>query len=186
MGGTGGGNTITGLRFEKTVDLYAALRATGRFTFEEIFCLHNKKRQRCGIKLFENGVHKASLARQEEFARFIECEYGVVMKKRLTWSFEPDDGLVLISSPLKVFIVETKFQQTKGSVDEKPSSCHYRQERWTHLFAGTDLGKARVQLIYVLSSWFLKPKYKDMIAYVKSQGCLVFINEPVPMDVFGL
>jgi len=67
-------------------------------------------------------------------------------------------------------IYEKKFQQTAGSADEKPQTCAFKIYQFRKI--GKAIGAEKVTYTYLLSSWFAKPEYKDMLDYIKSvEGC---------------
>ena len=67
-------------------------------------------------------------------------------------------------------VFEKKFQQCEGSADEKPQTCAFKL--WEFSKIGKALGANKVTYTYLLSSWFSKPKYKDMLEYITSvPGC---------------
>lgn len=67
-------------------------------------------------------------------------------------------------------IIEKKFQQTAGSADEKPQTCAFKIHQFKKI--GKAIGADKVTYTYLLSSWFAKPEYRDMLDYIKSvEGC---------------
>lgn len=67
-------------------------------------------------------------------------------------------------------IYEKKFQQVAGSADEKPQTCAFKIFQFRKI--GKAIGAKKVTYTYLLSSWFSKPEYKDMLDYIKSvDGC---------------
>ena len=67
-------------------------------------------------------------------------------------------------------IYEKKFQQVAGSADEKPQTCAFKIHQFKKI--GNAIGAKSVTYTYLLSSWFAKPEYKDMLEYIKSvDGC---------------
>ena len=73
-------------------------------------------------------------------------------------------------------VFEKKFQQSEGSADEKPQTCAFKI--WEFSKIGKALGAEKVTYTYILSSWFAHPKYKDMLAYIKTvPGCDYILKE---------
>lgn len=67
-------------------------------------------------------------------------------------------------------IYEKKFQQVSGSADEKPQTCAFKIFQFRKI--GKAIGAEKVTYTYLLSKWFAKPEYKDMLDYIKSiDGC---------------
>ena len=70
----------------------------------------------------------------------------------------------------EVIIYEKKSQQTEGSADEKLQTCAFKILEYKKLFSTFHLNK--ISYIYILSDWFKKPMYKDVLEYIKSvPGC---------------
>ena len=81
-----------------------------------------------------------------------------------------------------LYILELKFQEVAGSVDEKLQTCDFKNKQYCKLLAPL---KIDVKYVYVLNDWFKKNEYKDVLSYVESVGCYYFFNE-VPLAFFGL
>ena len=88
-----------------------------------------------------------------------------------TWSktMEPDNVLFLGNT---VNIIEIKYQQVKGTVDEKLQTCEFKKNQYERL-----LPTYAVNYIYFLSSWYLDPQYRDVLNFIYSKGCFYFFPE---------
>ena len=42
-----------------------------------------------------------------------------------------------------------------------------------------------IEYIYVLSDWFKRPKYRDVLNFIDDVGCLYFFNE-LPLRILGI
>ncbi len=104
-------------------------------------------------------------------------DYSKIISKRLL----PDDALLVLENNT-LFIVEIKFQEVAGSVDEKLQTCDFKSKQYHRLLSPL---KIKVKYTYVLNEWFKKPEYNDVLDYIKKVGCFYFFNE-VPFDFFGL
>ncbi|HSZ84585.1 MAG TPA: hypothetical protein VK787_01065, partial [Puia sp.] len=91
----------------------------------------------------------------------------------------PDQGILINNN---FFILEVKFQGGSGSVDEKLQTCHFKKRQYEKLLKPLGL---QIQFIYVLSDWFKRPEYKDVLEYIKEVGCQYVFNE-IPLNVIGL
>ncbi|WP_308035643.1 hypothetical protein [Neisseria cinerea] len=175
IGGIGGARTQTGLRFEERTDL--------RQLFEEIPGYDLRKtNDNAGYEVWFNGELKAYCFKKYEFYQFLERpEYNINWKDHLSKRLLPDNGLFIIIRDT-LFIIEIKFQQTPGSVDEKLQTCDFKRKQYTKLVHS--LGW-RVEYVYVLNDWFTKPEYKDVLDYIISVNCHYQFNT-VPLKWFGL
>ena len=68
-----------------------------------------------------------------------------------------------------MFIIEKKFQQTSGSVDEKIQTGYFKKMHYEELFT-----HFKIYYIYCLSDWFKKEEYKSTINYLKKIVFLYF------------
>ncbi len=175
IGGIGGARTQTGLRFEERTDL--------RKLFEEIPGYDLRKTyDNAGYEVWFNGELKAYCFKKYEFYRFLKRPgYSINWKDHLSKRLLPDNGLFIIIRDT-LFIIEIKFQQTPGSVDEKLQTCDFKRKQYTKLVHS--LGW-RVEYVYVLNDWFTKPEYKDVLDYIISVNCHYQFNT-IPLRWFGL
>ena len=67
-----------------------------------------------------------------------------------------------------LFIIEVKYQQVEGSVDEKLQTCDFKRKQYLKLVVGLGL---KVEYVYVLNDWFKDPRYKDVLNYINSVNC---------------
>ena len=101
--------------------------------------------------------------------------YRYMKSKGLNWEdyisrrILPDEAYLDYDAD-ELRIYEKKFQQTSGSADEKPQTCGFKLHQFKKI--GKAIGAEKVTYTYLLSSWFAKPEYKDMLDYIKSiEGC---------------
>ena len=88
----------------------------------------------------------------------------------------------MVISDKKLFIVEIKFQEVGGSVDEKLQTCDFKKKQYQKIVYSLGL---KVEYVYVLCNWFKHPKYKDTLDYIKSMDCYYFF-EDLPLKFLGL
>lgn len=170
-GGIGGGNTITGLLFEKQTDLLELLDATPNYEV---------KAGEIGKLILYKSEVVASCYRKHDLYRFLEKEeinWRVLISKRLL----PDDALYVIHNNT-LFVIEVKFQNVAGSVDEKLQTCDFKRKQYMKLMSQLNI---EVEYIYVLSDWFKKPEYKDTLDYIISVNCQYYFSY-LPLHKLGL
>ncbi len=166
-GGVGGGNTITGLNFEKKTDILNLLKS--------------KK----GYKVISNIIYYedkevAKSFKKNSLYKFLETK-GVDYTRILSKKLLPDDAIyVVINNTL--FIIEVKFQKVEGFVDEKLQTCDFKRKQYAKLMAPLNI---EVEYIYILSDWFRNPKYKDVLDYIISVGCQYYFKY-LPLQKLGL
>lgn len=167
-GGKGGGKTITGLKFESRVTLEKVIAAIPNYKVS-----NNKV-------YFKNELIAEFYPKHKLYKDLLEpnhIDYSQIISKKLL----PDETILILKDKT-LFIIEIKFQEVAGSVDEKLQSCDFKNKQYTKLLAPLNIS---VKYCYVLSDWFNDPSYKDVLEYVKSVGCYYFFDE-LPMEFLGL
>ncbi len=166
-GGIGGNRTQTGLKFEKRQDLLKEIATLKGYTIRENI-------------IYYKGREVARSYKKHDLYKFLE-EQGVNWKKQISKKLLPDEALyVLVNNTL--FIIEMKYQQVSGSVDEKLQTCDFKKKQYRKLMAPLNI---EVEYIYILSHWFKDPSYKDTLDYVISMGCQYYF-EWLPLQKLGL
>jgi hypothetical protein len=173
IGGKGGGNTLTGLNFEKKVDFHELLSAIPGYRVEKLS-------DKAGLGVFFEDELVARCFRKHDFYKFLE-EEGVNWKPILSKKLLPDDALLVIVRET-LFIIEVKYQQVAGSVDEKLQTCDFKRKQYIKLVASLGL---KVEYVYVFNDWFKKTEYKDVLDYIHSVNCYYKFNE-LPLSWLGL
>lgn len=158
-GGVGGDKTKTGLDFEGHVDFQKLITDIPGYAVKEIA-------YKAGKGVFYKNKLIARCFKKHDFYRFLTEEKidwkGILSKKLL-----PDDALLVIVRET-LFIIEVKYQQVAGSVDEKLQTCDFKRKQYLKLVSPLGL---KVEYVYVLSAWFEKPEYKDVLEYINSVNC---------------
>lgn len=166
-GGKGGGNTKTGLLFEKRVNLLSLLKSKKGYSVNGNSILYKGKEIAKSFK--KNTLYKYLESKKLDYKKYIS-------KKLL-----PDEAVyVIVNNTL--FIVEIKFQKVAGSVDEKLQTCDFKRKQYAKLMAPLNI---EVEYIYILNDWFRKPEYKDVLDYVISVGCQYYFHY-LPLQKLGL
>lgn len=157
--GFGGGNTLTGLNFEREVDFQILLAAKPGYALKNDDGL-------AGKVVYFNGKPVARCFRKNDFYKFLD-EKQVNWRPLISKKLLPDDALLVIVRDT-LFIIEVKYQQVAGSVDEKLQTCDFKRKQYLKLV--TPLG-LMVEYVYVLNDWFKDPAYKDVLDYIQSVNC---------------
>jgi len=105
------------------------------------------------------------------YLKSIKVDWENIISKKLL----PDEAYFNpITKEFKIF--EKKFQQTPGSVDEKPQTCGFKIKQFEKI--GKALGAVSTTYTYIFNNWFKKPEYKDMLEYIDSvPGCSYIFME---------
>jgi hypothetical protein len=139
-----------------------------------------KSKSRAGVDVYFEDKLVARCFRKYDFYKFLD-ENNINWKEIVSKKLLPDDSLLAIVRET-LFIIEVKYQQVAGSVDEKLQTCDFKRKQYLKLV--TPLG-LRVEYVYVLSDWFKKPEYKDVLDYIQSVNCHYKFNE-LPLAWLGL
>lgn len=165
--GKGGGNTITGLHFERKTDILSLLRTKRGYKVK-------------GSVVYYNDEEVAKSFKKHALYKFLK-ENGIDYKEILSKKLLPDEAIyVIVNNTL--FIIEMKFQKVGGSVDEKLQTCDFKRKQYAKLMAPLNI---EVEYIYILSDWFRKNEYKDVRDYIISVGCQFYFDY-LPLQKLGL
>ena len=164
-GGKGGGNTITGLYFEDKVDFLTLLKNITNYKVV-------KNSDNIGHDIYHLDKYVARCFKKYAFYKFLDkskIKWEEIISKRLL----PDTAL-LVTAQKTLFIIEVKYQQVAGSVDEKLQTCDFKRKQYLKLVCPIGL---KVEYVYVLNDWFKKPEYKDVLDYIRSVSCHYKFNK---------
>lgn len=166
-GGTGGSNTLTGLKYEAKVDLSEFLNSQKGYFVN-------------GTKVYFNQKLVARLFKKHALYKFLK-ENNIDWNKHISKQLLPDNCIYVIINNT-AFILEIKHQEVAGSVDEKLQTCDFKKKQYTKLFSELNY---RVEYCYILDGWFKNLKYKDTLDYIISVGCKYYFDY-IPLNELGL
>jgi len=174
-GGTGGGNTTTGLIFEKDTDLQKELEKNPNLKIVEE--KNGKTVKYFSVKL--NNYTVGLLLPKDKLYNFL-LENGIDSESIISKKLLPDECYYSIGRN-EFTIIEKKYQGVKGSVDEKLQTCDFKRRQYMRLL---EQFKAKVQYVYVLSDWFKQPGYRDVLSYIKFVKCdYYFQGQPLLLEL---
>ncbi len=158
--GAGGSNTnVNGLSYEIKTDLSSLFS-------EEII---DKKMGTKKIKFIQYNDYEFVNANKSKLYKYMETngERNIQLQQAAGCK-EPDEAYIDIHRKL-VFIIEKKFQQTPGSVDEKIQTGPFKKLHYSKQFPNY-----KVHYIYCLSDWFKRDEYNSVIDYLQENNIPVF------------
>lgn len=162
--GEGGSNTKTGLIFENKSDIRKLFKNNVQYELTE--------HQDGYFILSQNSKEIAIIAKKYNFYKFLATQ-NINWKHYLSKRLLPDETIFVIAKKC-LNIIEIKYQQVAGSVDEKLQTCDFKCKQYQKLVSSLDWS---VNYIYILNDWFKKPEYKDTLEYIKSSGCKYYFNK---------
>ena len=158
--GTGAGGKKTnknGLLFENT-SLFSENKI---ITCEQHFI--NKK---CFEKFILNNQTYYNSTKYSLYNLIPDYDKDVCKNKKLI----PDEFFVNLEQK-QIYILEKKFQQTSGSVDEKIQSADFKRFHYKKIFPNYS-----IHFSFVFNDWFKKNKYKSEFEYFNLQNIQFFFN----------
>jgi len=175
--GLGGANTQTGAIFEGNVDLVTFLK-----TLQGYECLlnPNSKGKSEWYDIFFQNEFVASSFKKHALYNYLKLQ-NIRWNKILSKKLLPDDAIYVIKENT-IFIIEVKYQQVAGSVDEKLQTCGFKLMQYKKLFAQLNY---EVEYLYILNDWFKKPEYRDVLDYIIYSNCKYYFNY-LPLKKIGL
>ena len=173
--GIGGSNTKTGLKFEGQTDLADFIRKQIGYKIEAKTGYTGN-----GFDVCYLDNHVGLILKKHGLYVYLE-QHGIEWQQILSKKLLPDDSLFVILKNT-FYIIECKFQQVEGSVDEKLQTCDFKKKQYQKLLSQIN---CKVEYIYLLSEWFRKPKYKDVLDYIISVNCSYYF-EYLPLTELGL
>ena len=125
---------------------------------------HASRDTSTGLK-FEDKIHVISSGinlTKHKLYKYMD-KLGIKWKDIISKQILPDEAY-FDENTKELKIYEKKFQQVKGSADEKPQTCAFKIHQFKKI--GNAIGAKSVTYTYLLSSWFARPEYKYMLVYI--------------------
>lgn len=166
--GGGAQTNVNGLHFEQTTELRDVLEASPDLVL-------------VGDDVYKEGELIATLYKKHSLYKNLLVPNGIDYSTLISKQLLPDDA-ILVYRTRTLFIIEKKFQGSKGSVDEKLQTCDFKKRQYIKLLSPL---KLNVEYCYYLSDWFKDASYEDVRQYIESVGCRYFFDE-IPLDFLGL
>lgn len=163
-------NTLTWLRFEAKTSLQDKLKEM------DWYAIFNNR------SVYYKNKHVAEIYQKHNLYKYLLEPNHIDYTKFISKKLLPDNAIyVIIRNTL--YIIEIKYQEVAGSVDEKLQTCDFKKKQYERLLRPLNL---KVEYCYVLR-WarFSKPEYKDVLNYIQAVWCRYFFDE-LPLDYLWL
>jgi len=167
--GIGWWKTITGLHFESRVSFEQALLKINWYSIQK------------NTYVFFRGEKIAEIYQKHWLYKNLLEPNKIDYKKLISKKLLPDNAIYVISKWI-LYIIEIKYQEVAGSVDEKLQTCDFKKKQYQRLLEPLKLS---VEYCYVLSERFMKPEYKDVLNYIQAVWCKYFFGD-LPLDYLWL
>jgi len=135
-----------------------------------------KSKNRAGLDIYFEGEFVARLFKKYEFYQFLE-ENKINCKGIITERLIPKIS-VFNANLNKIFILDIKNLSSQRYIYEKLQTSDFKRKQYQKLVSPLGLF---VEYVYVLSDWFKKPEYKDVLDYIQSVHCHYKFNE-IPLS----
>lgn len=166
--GGGAQTNANGLKFERDTDILVELQKLPYLTSE-------------GEDIFYEGKLVASVYEKHGlYKKFLEPQ-GIIGREILSKLLLPDTA-VINHKTKQVFIVEKKFQERSGSVDEKLQTGDFKLRQYRRLLEKTEY---EGHFLFLLNGWFERNEYDDVKKYIKDVDCDYFL-ETLPFEKIGM
>ncbi|MBO4998186.1 MAG: hypothetical protein J6D02_09335 [Lachnospira sp.] len=165
--GGGARTNQNGLHFEQTTSLNDALIRAGYHVDNHV--------------VYKENIKVGMSVPQKRLYTYFLNPHGIFYYDYNSKEWRPDEAFINFENQT-AYIIEKKFQNCAGSVDEKLPSCHFKKLEYQKLFHPLQFD---VEFIYIFNDWFLDNKYRDTLDYITQMGCYYFYNE-IPLDFLGL
>ena len=174
----GGYQTMkNGLNFEGRTDLLKSFEKNKNFSLERDII----KEKSVSCKIYKNKKYIGHYYEKHSFySQFLE-KNGVNWKKLISKKYLPDSVFVNNTNDT-IYIIEKKYQEDPGSVDEKLQTCDFKKKIYEKLLDELEI---KVEYYYLLNDWFEQEQYSDVFHYIDKVGCKKFINF-IPFEVLGI
>lgn len=168
-GGTAGSRTLTGLNFERETDLRTSLLTNENIVIKE-------------HEVYEGTTLVGYILQKHDFYKKFLKTNQIDYREKISKKLLPDEAyFCLLKNTL--IIIEKKYQEVAGSVDEKLQTCDFKKKQYEKLCES--LNGVKVEYVYVLNDWFKDKAYKDVLEYVKEVGCKYYFDQ-LPYELFGI
>lgn len=153
--GGGAQTNINGLGYERDTNLMEIISELEGFTIDN-------------NKIYRNGSLVAKhFSKNSLYSGFLTIE-GIDYRNHISSKLLPDDAIITKDT---CYIIEKKYQNGSGSVDEKLQTFQFKKEQYQKMFS---LLNIRVEIYYLLNDWFQQPKYRDTLAFIENNGSRYF------------
>lgn len=174
--GGGAKTNKNGLKFEQDTVIEKAL-SEANFDVDTNANTIIKDLKEIGKYSRKNGLYKDILGLEKD-------EWCKAISKQLL----PDEVLYVFEKKT-IYIIEKKFQNGAGSVDEKLQTCDFKLKQYKKLIAFANKKNNtnnKVEYLYILGGkYFLDPKIKeklkDVFQYITDQNCKYYF-ENIPLS----
>lgn len=193
-GGKGGSETNKhGLWFEFNTDLEKILLNLGYEVTEIAPAKRGTKTKAYSVSMSGKQIGiLLSKSRLYEVLKNLADENSISWTNPLSANLEPDTAFLNLETKT-LHILEKKAMKVSGSVDEKLQTFPFKIRQYRKLLDGLLLESQEIKIhfAYILSFWFQRPGYADVLEYMREHNVEYWIQESeddwsLPISIMGL
>lgn len=155
--------------------------------FEDKYKFANQFKNVEGLSIDErgditiNGTIVGTVCGQYKLGHYMKAR-GLNYKDILSKRQFPDDCLIDYTSNT-MYIIESKYQERSGSVDEKLESATFKRAQYQKV-ADSLFPGMKVEYAFIFNDWFKNPRYADVLQHLRSNGIEYYFNEFPDVNLF--
>ena len=153
--GGGAQTNANGLKFERDTDLLQVISSIDEYKVE-------------GNKVYKGQKLVAEYFSKHNLYTMFLSPNGINYKDYISAKLLPDDVIIVEDT---CYIIEKKYQNVGGSVDEKLVTFPFKREQYQKMFSPLHM---KVEFYYLLNDWFKNGRYRDTLAYIENNGAKYF------------
>lgn len=178
--GGGAQTTLNGLEFERDTDFSELVDLLENYEVREIDFKDKKKIK--GFEVYRKDEEKliGKIMPQNRFYDFLE-ELNIENTNSKKW--QPDDVFINFENRT-IYIIEKKWQEIEGSVDEKLLGFGNKRRIYQRLLDKSETPFS-VSFIFIGNDFFEKDSYRDYFEMLRGDGIKIMIGK-YDMKFFGL
>lgn len=165
-------------RSRKKTDFSQMVSSLKEYQIEEINFKDKKKSK--AYKVYRNAKLIGKIMSKHRFYNFLADE-NIESTNSKGWL--PDEAFINFENHT-VYIIEKKWQEVKGSVDEKLLGLGNKRRLYQRLLDKAE-NPYSVQFVFVGNDYFLNEEHKDVLEMLRGDGVTIMIDK-IDMKFFGL
>ena len=178
--GGGANTTLNGLKFERDIEFSELVDTLPNYELKEIDFKDKKVTK--GFEVYRIG-EKEPMGKIMPKNRFYDFLKDLNIENTNSKQWQPDEVFINFENNT-VYIIEKKWQETRGSVDEKLLGFGNKRRLYQRLLDKSDKPFS-VSFVFVGNDFFKEDSYRDYFEMLRGDGIKIMI-EKYDMNFFGL
>lgn len=170
---TSGGGSQTnhnGLKFERDTDFSELVSQLEKYSLEEI--IYDDKKKYRGFDVYRDDKFVGKIV---PHTRFYDWLKEINLENTNAKHGDPDECFINYENKT-VYIIEKKWQQTSGSVDEKLFGFGNKRRLYQRILDSVE-DPFSVQFVFVGNDFFKQKSYRNYFEMLRGDGVKIMIDE---------